>query len=143
MKNSGLICIALLTGSACAAQADKVPPSAEQVWQLFLQNMTLPLSAEPNCQQVSATKPTERMTLGQHFATNLSVSFATEHNVSFSSSCEASKMELGDGQLQPVWDCKIEILEQDAQGEFISSSMTAFYLDMDATALLPGSLRCF
>ncbi|WP_152663135.1 hypothetical protein [Arsukibacterium ikkense] len=143
MKNSGLIWVALVTGSACAAPVAEAPPAAEQVWQLFLQNMALPLSAEPNCQQVSAANPTQSLTLGQHFATNLSVSFATENSVSFSSSCTASKMELSDGKLQPVWDCKIEILEQDAQAEFISSSMTAFYLNANGTALLPGSLRCF
>ncbi len=143
MKNSGLIWVAILAGSACAAPAAKTPPAAEQVWQLFIQNMALPLSAEPNCQQVSAADPAQSLTLGQHFATNLSVSYTTEHTVSFSSSCAASKMELDDDQLQAIWDCKIEILEQDKQGEFISSSMTAFYLNMDGTALLPGSLRCF
>lgn len=144
MKNAGILWTALIAGSACASASETMtPPAAEQVFQILLQNIALPLDGEPNCQQTSAARPGQSLTLGQHFATNLSVSYATDHNVTLLSSCLESKMELGDGKLQPVWDCKIEILEQDSKGEFISSSMIAFYLTTDGTALLPGTLRCF
>lgn len=142
MKNPALLAL-LFTACACAGPAAVTPPQAEQVFGVFMQNMALPLSNEPNCQQTSAANPAQSLTLGQHFATNLSVSYASDNNVSVKSSCTASKFEQENGQLQPVWDCKIELQEQDAQGEFISSSMTAFYLTADSKTLLPGSLRCF
>lgn len=142
MKDKLLIAL-LVAGGACASTSTVTPPPAEQVFGVFMQNMALPLSSEPDCQQASAANPTQSLTLGQHFATNLSVSYASDNNVSVKSSCAASKFEQENGQLQPVWDCKIELQEQDAQGEFISSSMTAFYLTADSKTLLPGSLRCF
>jgi len=137
------IFLVLFLLQGCAAIAGTKPPTGEQVLDELFKNTSLALSQEPDCKQFSATRNTSEVTLGQHLATILSVSYQSNNIVSLSSSCSDSKYEASNAKLIDVWDCKFEMKESNPGGEFISSALVSFYLSKDTLSLIKGGIRCF
>lgn len=133
----------LIAGCSTATVTSAEKPTGEEALDLLLMSSSLSLKHEPLCEQESITRKSESLTLGQHLATNLSVSYKTINEVKVKSSCLKSKHDLSDSQTIDVWDCKFEVLESDKNGNFISSSMIAFSADIEKTKVIPGSIRCF
>lgn len=142
MKSS-LPLIMLLFGctSVTITSADK--PSGEEIFDLVLKHSSLPLNNEPLCDVKSFTRNGDNLTLGEHFSTNLSVSYESENQVGIKSSCSLSKHDFSETDVIEVWDCKLEILETSKNGAFISSSMIAFASDLKKSKIIAGSIRCF
>ncbi|HEY5603111.1 MAG TPA: hypothetical protein VIM41_08395 [Gammaproteobacteria bacterium] len=134
--------IILLHGCSVFAVDNPQPPSGEAVFDILLNNSNRPLSKEPLCNMKSGTRKNVDVTLGQHLATLLSVSYETKNIVSLTSSCALSKHD-NSGVIVDAWDCKLEMNETNASGEFISSAMVAFTLSVDKSKFINGSLRCF
>jgi hypothetical protein len=137
-----LVLILLLNGCAALATENPKPPSGEQVFDILFKNADRPLTKESRCDVKSMTRKNTAVTLGQHLATILSVSYETKNLVSIKSSCEMSKDD-STGTVVDVWDCRLEMNESNQKGEFISSAMVAFNMSMDKSKLIKGSLRCF
>ena len=137
------IIMAILLLQGCAAVADTGAPTGEQVLDALFTNTTLNLAKEPDCKQFSAARNTDQVTLGEHLATILSVSYQSKNKVSVTTHCSASKYEAKPGKINDVWDCALEMKETNPTGEFISSAMVSFYLTKDTHRLIPGGLRCF
>lgn len=132
-----------LQGCAVFAGEPVKPPSGEIVFDILLKNSNLPLKNEPLCNMSSATRNSNGITLGEHLATIFSVSYESNNTVALKSSCELSKVEEKTGKVIDAWDCKLEMLETNKAGEFISSAMVAFSISLDKTRMIYGSLRCF
>lgn len=132
-----------LQGCAVFAYEPVKPPGGEAVFDILLKNSNLPLKYEPLCNMSSATRGSDDITLGEHLATILSVSYESNNTVALKSSCELSKFEEKTGKAIDAWDCKLEMLETNKAGEFISSAMVAFSISLDKTTMIHGSLRCF
>ena len=133
--------ILFLQGFAAAADTDT--PTGEQVLDALFANTALNLAKEPDCKQFSASRNTDQVTLGEHLATILSVSYQSKNKVSVATHCAASKYEAKPGQVIDVWDCALEMKETNPTGNFISSAMVSFYLTKDKHYLIPGGIRCF
>ncbi len=142
MKPS-LFFIILLVGCSSVTLTSAEKPSGEEIFDLVLRNSSLPLQNEPLCDVKSFTRKGENLTLGEHFSTNLSVSYESNNQVSIISSCSRSKHDLSETDVIEVWDCKLEILETSKKGTFISSSMIAFSSDLEKSKIIEGSIRCF
>jgi len=141
--NKLIFVIFLLQACASVVHADTKPPTGEELFDLLLKNSALPLGKEPLCQQRSVTRKKSEITLGEHLATILSVSYQTKNTVQLKSSCLLSKYAAKAGTASDVWDCSLEMKESDAKGEFISSAMMAFYVTLDGAAIVRGGIRCF
>lgn len=133
----------VLSGCSAMAAFDSLPkPTGEEVFDILLANSDLPLDGEPLCEILSATRKDTPITLGQHLATVLSVSYENPNTVQVKTSCTTTKHEDESHGVIDAWDCQLEVLEEDTKGEFISSSMIAFSTGKAKNRLLPGSLRC-
>lgn len=130
--------------SGCSAMAlDKPSPlTGEEFYEILFKNMDIPLANEPYCDVVSVSRGAAGITLGQHVATILSVSYQAKNTVKLGASCEQSKYEETGGVVD-VWECKFEMNEENVKGEFISSAMVAFSVSLDKARYIQGSLRCF
>jgi hypothetical protein len=140
--NKFLALIFFLTGCSAMALDNPSPPTGEEFYELLLNNANIPLSKEPNCDVISVSRGAAEITLGQHVATILSVSYQTKNTVKLGASCEQSKHDAIGGAID-VWDCKWEMNEENAKGEFISSAIVAFSVSLDKAKFIQGSLRCF
>jgi PBP1b-binding outer membrane lipoprotein LpoB len=138
-----LILTVLLSGCSTMATSQDYKSNGEEVFDVIFKSINLPLKDEPLCNVISTTRKSESLSLGQHLATNLSVSYESKNTVEIKSACAPSKFETKSKEILDVLDCKIEILEKSKKGEFISSSMIAFSTDLNKTRVLPGSVRCF
>ena len=141
MKKIFVLTLFLHYGSAFALENTK-PPSGEQLFDILFKNLNISLNMEPLCDMKSTTRENMDITLGQHLSTILSESYDTDNIVSLKSACSLSKYD-NKGAITNIWDCKLEMKETDKKGEFISSSMVAFYISLDKSRLINGSLRCF
>lgn len=133
-----------LSGCSAMAALDSLPkPTGEEVFDILFANSDLSLDGEPLCEMQSATKEKTPISLGQHLATVLSVSYENPNTVQINTSCTATQYEDESHGVMDAWDCQVEVLEEDTKGQFISSSMIAFSTGLAKKQLLPGSLRCF
>lgn len=122
---------------------DATAPDGEQVFRLLLGSGNIRLQDEPLCNVVSLTRKNGETLLLDHLATVLSTSYGSKNVNTFASSCSKSRHETSDGEVVEIWDCNLQINETSPEGEFISSSMVAFGVAIDKSAILPGTLRCF
>ncbi|MCI0504762.1 MAG: hypothetical protein L0Z73_01490 [Gammaproteobacteria bacterium] len=137
------IIVVILLVQSCAVVAGTAAPTGEQVLDALFNNTTLNLNQEPDCKQFSATRNTDQVTLGQHLATILSVSYQSKNKVTLATNCTVSKYQVNKGKVIDVWDCALEMKETNPAGEFISSAMVGFYLTKDKFSLIKGGIRCF
>ena len=137
-----MLVVIFLTGCSTIAVGNTAKPSGEEIFDILFANLHLPIDNEPLCNMKSTTREHESITLGQHLATIFSVSYASDSIITIKSSCGRSKHESKNKEVIDIWDCDIEVLENNRDGEFISSAMIAFSTPLDKTELLPGSLRC-
>jgi hypothetical protein len=100
------------------------------------------MKSEPSCDGASDSRKKLHVTLGEVLSTNLSASYDSNNVTTIKSYCNPSKFEDGNKVLD-VWDCSIEVLENDKNGDFISSSIITFSSNLEITQILPGSIRCF
>lgn len=124
----------LLACVSTQASNSATPPTGEEVFNAFLAQSNMDLSSEPYCK--------EDIKLYTHFASALSLSYNEGRTTTIKSYCEKSDYESSPGKVIKVWDCKVEIVEHDAKGEFIASTIYAFNLDLGAKTFIKGSLRC-
>ncbi|MGD8886430.1 MAG: hypothetical protein PVF34_12470 [Gammaproteobacteria bacterium] len=136
-----LIFILMLNGCAARAAENDRPPNGEELFDILFSNTGLSLKGEPRCNVKSMTRENTDITLGQHLATIMSLSHESDNRVTLASACSLSKDD-SSGKVVDVWDCKLEMNESDKAGTFISSAMVAFYLSLDKTKLINGSIRC-
>ena len=133
----------ILSGSSAMAACELCKPNGEEVFDILFNSIHLPLDKEPLCNMKSITRGGGSINLGQYLATTLSLSYATKNKVEIKSACGRSKHEADSQEIVEVWDCKVEIFETSQEGEFVSSAMIAFAVDLNKTNILAGSLRCF
>lgn len=137
-----LLLLVCLSGCTNTAPADTQKPDGEQVFDVLFKSLDLPLDKEPMCNLQSTTRSDESITLGQHLATIMSLTYESDAIVTVSSSCAQSKHEDKNGGVIDIWDCKLEIMENSQDGQSISSSMIAFSTPLDKISVITGSLRC-
>ncbi len=126
--------------SCSIVAGNKPPPSGELFYDILSSMRDLKLSEEPLCNLTSVTRNTSDLTFGDHLSTILSTSYTTN---TISSSCLISKHEKENKAIIDIWDCKLEIKETSNKGDFISSSMIAFGINMEKLKYQVGTLRCF
>lgn len=129
-----LICFLFLTGCAVHAAEHSNPPSGEQVFNALLKNGNIDLATEPLCKA--------DINLYEQIALALSVSHESDNKTSIESRCSPAKHEMSTGNVVNVWDCTVQINENDKTGEYISSSTMVFGLTLKNKEFIKGSLRC-
>lgn len=137
-----LVMVLMVCGCSAQAVDHSTAPSGEAMFDALLNASQVVLNSEPLCDMKSATRPTAQITLGQHLATVLSMSYGNTNATQIASSCGKSFHAGQDGKPLGIWDCKMELMEVDANGKFVSAAMIAFGLSMDRHTLIPGTLRC-
>lgn len=143
MKNiAKFIVTFLLVGCAVAAPEFGSKPSGEEVFDLLLSNANTSLKNEPGCDAASPSRNKSHMTLGDLLSTNLSVSYDEGNVTQIKSYCEPSKFDVSDKKTIDVWDCSVDIMENDKKGEFITSTEIRFSIDLSKSRIIQGSLRC-
>jgi len=135
--------LAFLVGCSSVTVTSAEKPTGEEIFDLISKSSAISLKNEPLCNVKSFTRKNENLTLGEHFSTNLSVSYENDNKVKIKSSCSLSKHDLSEIEVIDVWDCKFEVLESSLSGEFISSSIIAFAINLGKSKIIPGSIRCF
>jgi hypothetical protein len=138
-----IIVLFLLHGCATYAGDNNLPPSGEELFDALLKNGGIKLSSQPLCNEKSVSRDLQDVTLAQHLATILSLSYDTKNTVSLKSSCSKSKYQASAEIIEHVWDCKLEMMEVNADGTFVSSAMLAVNLSLEKKEMISGSLRCF
>lgn len=143
MKQFALVAL-LLTGCSCISHSGSspTPPSGGAVFASLLTNMNYSLKNEALCQVTSASQPNTPLTLGQHLATAFSLSYQSTNSLTISSQCNLSKYETENGQVKDMWDCSLNLVENNPKNEFISNSNIAFGLDLKTLSLIPNTIRC-
>lgn len=129
-----LICLLFLTGCTIDAAEPSSPPSGEEVFNALLKNGNIDLATEPLCKA--------DMNLYEQMALALSVSYGNDNRTVIESHCLPSKHEMSTGNVVDVWDCTVQINENNKEGEFVSSSTIVFGLTLKTRELIKGSLRC-
>lgn len=137
-----LLLILLLQGCSVFAGEDKGAPSGEEVFDLLMENVNIPLSKEPLCNLKSTTRNDSNITLGQHLSTLFATSYNNSNRVVFTSTCARSKFDKGKEAID-VWDCELNMNETRNQKEFISSATIKFSVPLNKRSVIPGSLRCY
>ncbi|MCI0507808.1 MAG: hypothetical protein L0Z73_17095 [Gammaproteobacteria bacterium] len=129
-----LIFFLFLTGCAVHAAdlADK--PRGEEVFSALLKNGSINLVNEPLCKA--------DINLYEQLALAFSVSYESGNTTVIKSHCSPSKHEFSADNIVDVWDCTVQINENNQKGEFISSSTIVFSLTLDKKEFINGSLRC-
>jgi hypothetical protein len=127
--------IMLLVGCAHHAVGAAVPPRGEEVFYALLKNDDIHLLSEPLCN--------DDIKLYEQLALAFSVSFNSKNTTTLKSSCLPSKFEDSTGKVEDVWDCTIQINENNNSGDFISSSTFVLSLTSENKELVNGSLRCY
>jgi len=129
-----LLLILLLSGCSVAVIGETRPPSGEEAFSIFLSKASLSLEDEPLCKA--------DIKLYQQLALSLSVSHETNNTIKIASSCAPSKFENAENKVVDIWDCKIQISEENPEGEFVSNSTYVFGVSWDRSEYVEGSLRC-
>jgi hypothetical protein len=109
-------------------------PKGERVFSEFFSIFQKDLKNELLCQA--------DIKLFELFSLSLSTSYDTENSTYISSSCTPSKFDVSDNRTIDIWDCTIQINEDNPGGEFISSSTYVFGLSKNTHKYVDGSLRC-
>ncbi|HEY5604371.1 MAG TPA: hypothetical protein VIM41_14820 [Gammaproteobacteria bacterium] len=129
-----LIVILFLTGCTAHAANQSSPPRGEEVFNAILKNGNINLATEPLCN--ADIKLYEQLSLA------FSVSYESDNKTVIKSYCAPSKFDNPSGKVIDVWDCTVQINENNSNGEFISSSTIVFSLTLDKKEFINGSLRC-
>jgi hypothetical protein len=129
-----LLCFLFLTGCAVHAAEPPIPPRGEQIFNALLKNGNVDLATEPLCKA--------DINLYEQIALALSVSYENDNKTVIESHCSPSKHEMSAGNVVDVWDCTVQINENNKKGEFISSSTIVFSLTLKNKEFIKGSLRC-
>jgi hypothetical protein len=132
----------LLAGCAVAATAIGEKPTGEELFDLLLSNTTFSLKGEPGCDAASPSRNKSHITLGELLSTNLSISYDEGNVTQIKSYCELSKFDVSDKNTIDVWDCNVDILQNDMKGEFVSSTGIRFSINLSKSKIVPGSFRC-
>lgn len=130
------VLVILLSG--CASYAAQ--PQGNDVIRLLFENAELSLSSEPLCSMVDAQGQT--LKFKEYLSQVLSVAYENTHQVSIKTFCSESKQELDNHKIIDIWDCRLEVLESNSNGDFISSSNIAMGVSKQTMQFIPGSLRC-
>jgi hypothetical protein len=136
------IAVFLLAGCAVAAPAIGEKPTGEEVFDLLLGNAGISLKDEPGCDASSPSRNKSHISLGDLLSTNLSASYDEGNITQIKSYCDPSKFDVSDKKTIDVWDCNVDILENDKNGEFVSSTAIRFSIDLAKSRIIPGSFRC-
>jgi hypothetical protein len=127
----------------CSTTAEQLTaPTGVEVFAALLSDGGLDLSSEPLCEFTPNFIGVSSTTLHDRLSLIFSMSFHSTNQNTVSSSCSMSKYEIK-GNIIDIWDCRLELKETSPDGEFISSSMTAFGLSLMEKKLVHGTLRCF
>jgi len=129
-----ILLLLLLTGCSVHAATSTPPPTGEQVFKALLKNGNIELATEPLCKA--------NINLLSQLSLALSVSYENENITTIKSSCAPSKFEKSDKMVINMWDCTVQINENNKQGEFISSSTFVFSMTKGKKEFIKGSLRC-
>lgn len=129
-----LIVILFLTGCTVHAANLSNPPRGEDVFNAILKNGNINLATERLCK--ADIKLYEQLSLA------FSVSYESDNKTIIKSYCSPSKFDKSNGNVIDVWDCTVQINENNAKAEFISSSFIVFSLSLDKKEFIKGSLRC-
>ena len=136
------IVIFLLVGCAVAAPGAKDKPTGEEVFDLLLSSAQLSLKDEPGCDSSSPSRGKAHITLGELLSTNFSASYDKDNVTKIRSYCEPSKFDVSDKKTIDVWDCSVDVMENNKEGEFVSSTEIRFSIDMNKSRIIQGSIRC-
>ena len=131
-----------LIGCAIAAPGMGEKPTGEELFDLLISNANLSLKDEPGCDAASPSRNRSHITLGELLSTNLSASYDEGNVTQIRSYCEPSKFDVSDKKTIDVWDCSVDILENDKKGEFVSSTEIRFSTDLSKSKIISGSFRC-
>ena len=131
-----------LVGSVMAFSGMGNKPTGEELFNLILSNVNTSLRNEPGCDAASPSRNKSHMTLGDLLSTNLSVSYDEGNVTQIKSYCEPSKFDVSDKKTIDVWDCSVDIMENDAKGEFVTSTEIRLSIDLSKSRIILGSLRC-
>lgn len=126
--------VLVLTGCTANAANLATPPRGEEVFNALLKNSDINLANEPLCKA--------DMKFNEHLSLALSVSYESGNKTMLKSSCAPSKHDSPSGKVINVWDCTIQINENNQNDEFVSSSTIVFSLSPDTKEFIKGSLRC-
>ena len=124
----------VFTATSVHAQNVEKKPTGEEVFRVLFNHAKVDLAKEPLCKA--------DINLGEQLSLDLSVSFESHNQTMIKSFCTPSKFDVSSGKVIDVWDCTVQVNENDKNGEFISSSTTVFSLTKDKHGFVKGSLRC-
>ena len=124
----------LLAGCSAHAANIQSKPRGDEIFHVLLKNGDIKLINEPLCK--ADINLTEQLSLA------LSVSYESENKTIIKSFCNPSKFDYPSGKVIDVWDCTVQINENNKNNEFISSSTFVFSLTKDKNEFIKGSLRC-
>ena len=114
---------------------DFVHPAGADVFNAVLSNSSLRLKGEYFCND-------EDISLSDHFSRALSSSYETDVNVTIKSSCNLSKFDITDSKVIDIWDCNINIIEENSDIEYFANTSYTFGLSIKEFDFVKGSLRC-
>lgn len=140
MKHVILIIFTLY--SILAMSSDNLKPSGEEVFKILLSNGNIDLESEPLCEITSTTENKQTLTLADHLSTLLSLSYYEDTSTQLSSSCTQTKYQNNSGIIEDVWDCQVQVSENDKEGEFISTASIVFSITNEQHQFIHGSIRC-
>ena len=128
--------IFLLFLMGCTAHATNLlnPPRGEQVFNALLKNGNINLVSEPLCKA--------DINLYTQLSLAFSVSYESDNTTIIKSHCSPSKHAITADNIIDVWDCTVQVNENNKKGDFISSSTIIFSLTLDKKEFIKGSLRC-
>lgn len=129
-----LLALIFLTGCTVHAADSTIPPRGEDVFNALFKNGNIDLISEPLCKA--------DIMLYEQLALAFSVSFESQNKTTIKSSCSPSKFDKTPDTTIDVWECTVQINEDNQNGEFISSSTIVFDLTLDNKEFIKGSLRC-
>lgn len=129
-----LITVFFLFAGWASADEAPLPPRGEEVFIALLGNSAMRLEEEPLCQ---ADIP-----LYVQLAWALAGSYQSEHTTQVTSSCVPSRFDTPAGTTIDVWECRVDIVESEANGDYVASANLLFDLTLEEKAFIRGSLRC-
>ena len=127
-------CLFILGCASVQAANPASQPTGEEVFNALLAQSNMSLSAEPLCK--------EDRELYKIMSSALSLSYDKNNITNIKSYCTSSKFEISSGNAVDVWDCSVEIVENNAKGEYIASAIFEFNLGLNDKQFIKGSLRC-
>lgn len=126
--------VLMLCGCSSPVVGKGSMPSGEEVFNALFKNLDKNLRDEPLCRA--------EMTLREQLALSLSVAHESQNTTTIESHCSPSKHEVKPDQTIDIWDCTVQLNENDTDGNFISSSTYVFGLTKNHKEFVEGSLRC-